>query len=389
MLAAAAACRPAPVPLPTVAPPTPSPSAAARLKLGAVVDVGSRDAGSGTDRWQGALLGVETVNADGGALLPTGTRQELELLAYEVDGQTESVVMAMDRLARADGALAIIVDGRVDDGDVVGRQAERLATPSILLDERRLEAPTPAQWTFLLGASDVDAITVLTRFLAAHRVERVGWIAPRTATASTVRDALVRAAATTTVRVVAEESYAAAAEPAPEALARMAFAGAQAIVGWPRDVGEAASLVRVAAERAPGVAVYLGPVAADPAFLTRVGQGADGVRTIGPRLAVPDYLWDDDPLTVPTRTFLGDFRRRFGTTPSIQAAVAWDAVRIVASAIQRGGTDRRSLRDAIGRTEAFNGASGPIDLAGSRRGGLDSRAFVVMRAERGAWILPP
>ena len=385
----AAACRPAPVSVPTVAPAAPTLIPAARLKVGAVLEMNSEGRSDGLSVWQGALLGVETVNADGGVLLPTGARIELELVAYDAEQQADAIGATLRRLAREDGVLATVADGRSGAGDIIHGQAEQLAVPTIVLDERRPAPGDSARWTFALGTSDVDAAMVLVQFLASHGIQRIGWVAPSTATANAVRDALVSEATRTTLRVVAEEAYPAGSEPAPDAVGRIAFAGAQAVVGWPSEVGEAAALVRAAVERARGVTLYLGPLAATPAFLARVGEGADDVRSIGPRLAMPDYLWDDDPLTAPTRQLLRTFRQRFGATPSVAAATAWDAVRLIATAISRSGADRTSLRDAIGRTEDFSGASGPITLSGGRRNGMDGRAFVVARAERGAWVLPP
>ena len=388
-LLAATACRPGPVPLPTVAPPPPSPTPAARLVLGAVLDMRDDRQTGGLERWRGALLGVEMVNAGGGVLLPGGSRMDLELIAYTTEPQGGSVAAALERLTRFDGALAAVVDGRDAVVDAARHQAGQLGMPTILLDERGFVATDPARWTYALGTSNVDAMGVLVPFLAAHEIRGIGWIAPRTATAEAARNALVSEAARTPLRVVAEERYAAGGEPAPESLARLAFAGAQAIVGWPGDVAEAVALARTAVERARGATLYLCPVAATPAFLSRAGEAASGVRVIGTRLAVPDYLWDNDPLTAPTRQFLSTYRQRFGATPSVAAAAAWDAVRVIAAAAERSGADRPGLRGAIGRLEAFSGASGPIDLSAARPNGLDGRAFVVARAERGVWVLPP
>ncbi|MDP8923230.1 MAG: ABC transporter substrate-binding protein [Chloroflexota bacterium] len=374
--------------MPTVQPPTPSPAPAARLHVGAVLDMRADSPSDGPGRWQGARLGVEMLNAGGGVLLPTGQRRELELVAYDSAGRDEVVARATARLAETDGALTVLADGRGDLEGIVRNRAERLAIPVLLLDEPMPPPSEPAHWTFYLAPTDADAMTVLVQFLA-NGVERVGWIAPRTATASAARSVLVAEAARTTIRVVAEESYTAGGEPAPDAMARLAFAGAQAIVGWPADLADAATLARLAAERAPGVTLYFGPVAAAPEFLPRVGEPPIGVRMIGPRLAVPDYLPSDDPQAAPIRQFLDAFRRRFGFTPSIQAAAAWDAVRLVAAAVQRSGADRARLRDALERSEPFAGASGPIAYSPARHNGLDGGAFVVARAERGKWVLPP
>lgn len=65
-----------------------------------------------------------------------------------------------------------------------------------------------------------------------------------------------------------------------------------------------------------------------------------------------------------SRAFVGAFRERYGTAPSGDAALAYDAVNLLARGLASAGSDRRALRDwmaGVGsETPAFDGVTGRI-----------------------------
>jgi branched-chain amino acid transport system substrate-binding protein len=86
-----------------------------------------------------------------------------------------------------------------------------------------------------------------------------------------------------------------------------------------------------------------------------VGQpGADGIFIGTPFTAQsPDSA---------VRKFAASFRARYGMVPDAHAALAYDATRLVASALQSGSTTRPAVREylaSLSRTTAFQSLSGP------------------------------
>ncbi|MCP4398796.1 MAG: ABC transporter substrate-binding protein [bacterium] len=61
------------------------------------------------------------------------------------------------------------------------------------------------------------------------------------------------------------------------------------------------------------------------------------------------------------QTFVSEFEKRYEVTPNMFAAVAFDAINLMADAIERAGsTDSVALRDAIAATKEFPGVTGKI-----------------------------
>ena len=91
----------------------------------------------------------------------------------------------------------------------------------------------------------------------------------------------------------------------------------------------------------------------------------------------------DDPSTA-TRKFAEDYRLQSGNlTPDAHAALAYDAMRFLAEAIQRAGTDGPKLRDALAATKNFAGITGVISMDKDRNA---VKPAVVLKLEDGRYV---
>ncbi len=127
-----------------------------------------------------------------------------------------------------------------------------------------------------------------------------------------------------------------------------------------------------------------------PGFYTDVGQiaiqardlgiastmvGGDGwdsptVIAIGGKSVEGSYFSDhyffDEPRPA-VRRFVGEIRKRYGRNPDANAALGYDALRILAEAITRAGSlDRKAIRDQLAATKYFQGVSGVITMGPTR-----------------------
>lgn len=89
-----------------------------------------------------------------------------------------------------------------------------------------------------------------------------------------------------------------------------------------------------------------------PKFLELAGPAADGV-------IITTTLNRDDPRDIVKR-FMANYKRDAGVEADMVGASAYDAVRVMAEAIRRGGTDPRAIRDTIYKLKNFEGVTGLI-----------------------------
>ena len=110
-------------------------------------------------------------------------------------------------------------------------------------------------------------------------------------------------------------------------------------------------------------------------FIQLAGKAADGI--------IVTYPFDDtrnDPLT---KRFLAVFKEKYGKEPDSFAAHAYDAVYIMARAIERGGLNKAKIRDALAATRDFPGVTGLITF---NEFNDDPRKVIFARVENGRFI---
>jgi branched-chain amino acid transport system substrate-binding protein len=67
------------------------------------------------------------------------------------------------------------------------------------------------------------------------------------------------------------------------------------------------------------------------------------------------------------KTFVDKFGKRFAKTPDSMAALAFDSMMLLKSAVERApAVDHKSVRDAIAQTKDFQGVTGKITIDGNR-----------------------
>lgn len=145
-----------------------------------------------------------------------------------------------------------------------------------------------------------------------------------------------------------------------------------------------------------------------PGYYTEVGTIARQARELG--ITVPllggdgwdsPKLWEiggvalngcyfsnhystDDPSPM-VQKFVSDYRTRFKQVPDALAALAYDAARVMADAIQRAGsTDGEKVRDAIAATKDFQGVTGTITINTDRNA---VKPAVVLKVDNGKYKL--
>lgn len=103
---------------------------------------------------------------------------------------------------------------------------------------------------------------------------------------------------------------------------------------------------------------YRGPVVGADGLLGIEAMGAAAEGTY-----IGAAFFADAPAE-PVRRFVEDYTRRFGEQPNADAALGYDATRVVLRALAEGGTNRRAVRDYLAgigsRTAAFQGVTGDI-----------------------------
>ena len=114
-----------------------------------------------------------------------------------------------------------------------------------------------------------------------------------------------------------------------------------------------------------------------PKLLELGGSSVEGLRT-----STIFMITDPRP---EVQEFIKVFKaRNNGVDPNMFAAIAYDAITILANAIEKAGTDRKAIRDELAKTQNFVGMTGKFGFTERRDVKRDYHYLVV---KNGAWAL--
>ncbi len=138
-------------------------------------------------------------------------------------------------------------------------------------------------------------------------------------------------------------------------VAALKRADPEAVVFWgdAEEIGPAAAQIRAAGIKAAFLAYDR---VVEPEYVKTAGAASEGTVA-----ACFFDLRRTDPAWV---GFVSRFEKRHGRPPDVYAAYGYDGARLLLEGIQRAGTDRVKIRDALARVDEYEGVSGRIRLDG-------------------------
>lgn len=322
--------------------------------------------GAGEAALKGALLAVEQINRDGGVL-----GRPLQIIARDDRMEAERAIQIANEFHGNRGIVAVVghltSGATIAAGTIYNDPAGGLLSISPGATSPELSAA--GEWTFRVCPSDIQQGAALADWAYSRLgLQRAAVIYPNDQYGRGVLNAFVPAFERLGGTVVARDPFLVSLienettlDPYLERAIRERM-DALVIIG----VGDEVAQILTAARRLGYQGAVMGPDGLIE--LADAGEIADGVYfTSG-------FLADRDSNAA--QRFVRQYVDRHGELPRDGAAHAYDAVRLLARAIEEVGTDRRAIRDYIadvgGRHPAHEGVTGTIrfDEFGDVRGKL-------------------
>jgi branched-chain amino acid transport system substrate-binding protein len=322
---------------------------------------GRWDTGYGSMAQRGMTLALDEINADGGV-----RGRPLELLALDDRASGAVAAQVADSLVRDRRVVAVV--GHLASGAMMAAtpvyDAGRLPAVSTTASTPELTGASP--WVFRLIPSDAASGRQLGRFATSLRRQRAAILYEN--------DAYGRG-----LSAAFRESY--AGEIASEDPIASAPADFEPYLSFYKSRG--VDLVFVAGTEASGAAFVRQARAAGLAAALIGGDGwapiAGAPEADGAWIGVAFTARDPRP---EVQRFVRAFRTRFGTDPDNNAALAYDAVHLLAAVIAAVGPDRDAIRRALADGFVHAGITGTIRLGPD--GDPVDRAITIARVRAGS-----
>jgi branched-chain amino acid transport system substrate-binding protein len=341
---------------PGAAPSSPTPESV--ITVGVVLPLSGRFAKFGDESLNGILLAAGIFEANP----PPGT-SPLRLLVRDSGAGTDAAAAAVTELAADPAVTAVIGPLLAEEAEVATAAADGAGLPLLTLSAKESASGPSASHVYRFGATaraEADALAEYT--VKVMGLRRFGILYPEDPYGRGLRDLFEQAVKARGASIVRSVAY----EPRPRDLT----GPVREVLGPPGKAGAAPALdaLFVPDSRDQGALAATALVAAGAGSVrvlgTRGWQSPDLLRLGGTAIEGAIFTEPFDAgSSSPTVT---DFSRRYhmsyGRTPDVMAAQAYDAARVLFSALPPGEASRGEVEERIRRVRAYPGASGTITL---------------------------
>ena len=300
----------------------------------------------------GAQLALAQINAEGGIF-----GQPLYLLVRDSQGDAKSAAQAAEQLISQQGVAAIIGPNFSGNAAQVAEVAQRLSTPMVATTATNPEVTAAGDFVFLAAFADTFQGQVMASF--ARQQLKARTVALLIEKNNLYVEGLAQIFAENFTnyggRVVAEETYTAGDTEFREQLTTIAGQEPDIIFapGFAPEVPLAVKQARTIPQRnSSGItATFLGGDGWESQnFLDSADQEMNG--------SYFSSMFSTETEKGEALDFIKSYRSMYGISPDKAAAMGYDALKLVATAMRRAGTAQKDvLRDEIAATRGYEGAT--------------------------------
>src|SRR5438067_9023593 len=343
-----------------------------------------------------ASLGIPEKNTI--EILPaTVAGQKINWIVLDDGSDTTKAVTNIRKLTTEDKVDVVVGSTITPNSLAMMDVAADTETPMISMaaSARIVDPANPkTRWVFKTPQSDslmADAIAVNMK---ANGVKTVGYIGFNDAYGESWLTEIKRSAQTAGIRIVAEEKYNRGDASVTGQVLKLIAANPDAVLIGASGTPGATPQKELVARNYKGK-IYQTHGVANPDFLHVVGKDGEGtLLPIGPML-VFEQLPESNPIKKVAVQHITQYEAKYGKgTRTTFGGHAYDAFLLIAQAAPEAlkkakpGTKefRAALRDALENANVV-GTHGVFVMSPQDHNGLDNRARVMIRIEKGQWVL--
>lgn len=326
---------------------------------------------------------VAEVNAKGGI-----KGRPVKAVIYDDEANVTKARLHAEKLITKDQALAIIGPSLTHTSMTVLEVTQKAQVPLISCAAGiGITAPAKERvWVFKTAQTDQMAVSRIFQYLQKQGLTKVAILTVSTGFGISGKEQLEAQAPKYGLGIVGNEIFGEKDTDMTPQLTKIRGTDAQAVICW--GTGPAPALVAKNMKQL-GFTIPLiqSHGAASKKFIELAGDAADGIIMPAGKLVVYKQLPDTDPQKKVCQDYDDMYRKKYNAPASSFGGYAYDAFNILKMAIEKAGTDKAKVRDAIENTKNYVGVSGVFNMSPEDHNGLTPEAFVMVKIEGGDFKL--
>ncbi len=326
---------------------------------------------------------IDAYNAKGGL-----KGRPLKAVIYDDEGDVTKARLHAEKLIQKDKALAVIGPSLTHTSMAVLPITQKAKVPLISC-AAGIEITSPAaerQWVFKTAQTDAMAVNRIYQYLKKQGITKVAILTVSTGFGVSGKKQLTEQAPQFGIQVVADEVFGEKDTDMTPQLTKIRGTPAQAVICW--GTGPAPALVaKNLKQLGLKLPLFQSHGAASKKFIELAGEAGEGIMLPAGKLVVYQGLPDSDPQKAVLKAYDETYQSKFNVPASSFGGYAYDAMKILAQAVEQAGTEPDKLRAAIEGTKNYVGVSGVFNMSPEDHNGLTPEAFVMVKIEKGAFKL--
>jgi len=354
-------------------------AAPAGVPVGVVLDLSGSGKSRGIEALDALLLEAERINREG-----AGPR--LSLVTIDSGGKPGAAAAAVERLALARGAAAVVGPADAAGALAAARAAERLGVPLVALAAPEGLLDPVHKWVFATAQPAGLAARRIFAYMRGRGWSRAAVLGAPDGFGAEGRAELSAQAAGMEISILLNESFAPSEHNFLPFLQRAHLRGVECFILWAEGPAlMALSRARMALDL--DLPICMGWAESRAFRPTEAGRAAEGVTFPANRLLAAPVLPAGAPGRREVMAFRAAFLDRYRRPPDGVAGYAADALRLLARALRGAGPDRGRIRGALETLPPYDGLTGRFRYSKADHGGLGEDSFVWVRVRGGRWTV--
>lgn len=350
-------------------------------KIGGLFSVTGPTSFLGDPEKKSLLMAIDEINAKGGI-----DGHQLEAVIRDTEGIPDKAVLGANELISSEKVLAIIGPSLTQTTLPLVPLAESNKIPLISC-AAGIEITEPVKpWVFKTAQNDVLAVATIYGHMKKQNIKKVGILTVENSFGESGKKQLTTQASQYGMEVVQAESFGGKDTDMTAQLTKLRTAQPDAIICWGTNPGPAV-VARNAQQLNIKIPLYQSHGVASPKFIELAQEAAEGILLPTGKILVAEQLQASDPQKPVLLSYIEQFEKQFKMPVSGFGGYAYDAMQLLAKALQGTEGDREKIRAALEKISGHVGISGTFTFSPQDHNGLAQDAFVMVQIKDGKWKL--
>jgi branched-chain amino acid transport system substrate-binding protein len=327
---------------------------------------------------------VNEINAAGGI-----KGKKIEVVIYD-DASDETNARNKASKLINDDKVSVIIGPTVSGASLAiidTVQNAKIPLVSCAASVKIVEPVADRKFVFKTAQSDVLVGMRIVEYLKAKKLMKVAIITAKTPFGASGKEQLEKLLPAAGIEIVAKEEFNEKDLDVNVQLTKIKGANPQAIVCWSISPGGATVTRNMKQDLKMDIPLVMSHGVSNKEYINLAGESANGVVFPTGKLPATNELLKSDPQKVTLTKYVNDYKAKYGSEPSTFGGHAYDAFKLVVTAMKKVGNDPAKIRDEIEKTKKFIGISGVFNFSPTDHNGLASNCLVMIKIVDGKWAL--